>query len=93
MNSLFAAVEDFSEMLDETSKSSKHGTLGEVFNQDKSSEKQLDWESKRLKNSGKFKSNKKHIPKRNRSQGKKRRGESINKNIKKPMAGGKRKRK
>lgn len=93
MNSLFAAAEDFSEMLEETGKSSKHGTLGEIFNKDKSSEKQLAWESKRLKNSaGNFrkKSKSKPKPKRNRSQGKKNRGESINK---KNQIGGKRKHK
>lgn len=93
MNSLFAAAEDFSEMLEETGKSSKHGTLGEIFNKDKSSEKQLAWESKRLKNSAgnsrrKFKSKPK--PKRNRSQGKNNRGETINK---KNQIGGKRKHK
>lgn len=88
MNSLFAAAEDFSEMLEETGKSSKHGTLGEIFNQDKSSEKQLQWESKRLKQTGNFK--RKPNQKRNRSQGKQRRGEGISK---KTDFGGKRKRK
>lgn len=93
MSSLFAAVEDFSEMLEDTSKSNKHGTLGEVFNKDKSSEKQLDWERKRLKQSGNFK--RKPKQKRNRSQGKNRRGESAQhkSTIKKPIAGGKRKHK
>lgn len=84
MNSLFAAAEDFSEMLEETSKSSKHGTLGEIFNKDKSSDKQIEWESKRLKQGGNFK--RKPNQKRNRSQGKQRRGETTNK-------GGKRKHK
>lgn len=70
---MFAAAEDFSEMLEETSKSNKHGTLGEIFNQDKSSEKQLDWEQKRLKQRSGFK--RKPKTKRNRSQGKKLRGE------------------
>ena len=51
MSSLFAAAEDFSEMLEETGKSKTHGTLGEVFNNDKSSEKQLEWERSRLKGS------------------------------------------
>lgn len=74
MDSLFAAVEDFSEMLEDTGKSSKHGTLGEIFNQDKSSEKQLAWEQKRLKHTGNF--NRKPKTKRNRSQGKQRRGEA-----------------
>lgn len=89
MNSLFAAAEDFSEMLEETSKTNKHGTLGEIFNQDKSSEKQLQWESKRLKQSGNFK-RKPNNKKRARSQGQKRRGETTNK---KHQIGGKRKHK
>lgn len=79
-------------MLEDTGKSSKHGTLGEIFNQDKSSEKQLAWESKRLKNSaGNFRrKHQKPKPKRNRSQGKNRRGETANK---KSQFGGKRKHK
>lgn len=87
MNSLFAAAEDFSEMLEETSKSSKHGTLGEIFNKDKSSEKQLEWERARLKQSGN--SNRKPNNKRNRSQGQKQRGAPATKN----KIGGKRKHK
>lgn len=43
---IFAAVDDFSEMI-EKNVSSNHGTLGEIFNKDKSSQKQLDWETKR----------------------------------------------
>lgn len=90
MNSLFAAAEDFSEMLEETGKSSKHGTLGEIFNKDKSSDKQIEWESKRLKNS-RDNFRRKPAHKRNRSQGKNRRGET-NTN-KKNQIGGKRKHK
>lgn len=52
MSSLFAAADDFSEMLQETGKSKTHGTLGDLFNKDKSSEKQLAWESKRFKDQG-----------------------------------------
>lgn len=89
MNSLFAAAEDFSEMLEETSKSSKHGTLGEIFNKDKSSEKQLEWERARLKQTGNFKRN--PNKKRNRSQGQKQRGIPATKN--KIQIGGKRKHK
>lgn len=81
MESLFAAADDFSEMLEETGKSSKHGTLGEIFNQDKSSEKQMDWEQNRLKKrGGSFRRgkqpNSKPKPKRHRSQGQKKRGEA-----------------
>lgn len=75
MESLFAAADDFSEMLEETSKSSKHGTLGEIFNQDKSSEKQMEWEQNRLKKRG-GKPKAKPKPKRHRSQGQKKRGEA-----------------
>lgn len=49
MDSLFAAAEDFGEMLQETGSSKTHGTLGDIFNNDKASEKQLSWEQKRLK--------------------------------------------
>lgn len=45
MNNLFVSVDDFSEMIEKNS--SKHGTLGEIFNKDKSSQKQMDWEEKR----------------------------------------------
>lgn len=89
MSSLFAAAEDFSEMLEDTGKSSKHGTLGEIFNKDKSSEKQLAWEQSRFKENrgGKFGRNQN----KHRSQGKKRRGEPL-KSASKKLAGGKRKR-
>lgn len=94
MDSLFAAADDFSEMLEETSKSSKHGTLGEIFNQDKSSEKQMEWEQNRSKKRGSgaggFKRGKpgKPKPKRVRSQGQKKRAEGTKQ---KKQSGGKRK--
>lgn len=78
MESLFAAADDFSEMLEETGKSNKHGTLGEIFNKDKSSEKQMAWEQHRLKRGG-DRSKRKQIkkqPKRLRSQGQKKRGDT-----------------
>ena len=53
MNNLFVAVDDFSEMIEKNS--SKHGTLGEIFNKDKSSQAQLDWEEKRHNTAGGFK--------------------------------------
>lgn len=43
---LFVAVDDFSEMIEQNS-SNAHGTLGEIYNKDKSSQKQLSWEEKR----------------------------------------------
>ena len=43
---LFVAVDEFSEMIEKNT-SDKHGTLGEIFNKDKSSQKQMDWEEKR----------------------------------------------
>lgn len=45
-DSLFVAVDDFSELIEKNS-SNAHGTLGEIFNKDKSSQKQMDWEQKR----------------------------------------------
>lgn len=44
MSSLFAAADDFGELLEKTGKTKKHGTLDEVRNKDKASEKQLNWE-------------------------------------------------
>lgn len=49
MSSLFAAADDFADILEDTAKSKTHGTLGEIFNKDKSSEQQMNWEQKRLK--------------------------------------------
>lgn len=50
-DNLFVAVDDFAEMIEKNS-SSAHGTLGEIFNKDKSSQKQMDWEVKRHNSSG-----------------------------------------
>ncbi|KXJ73931.1 hypothetical protein RP20_CCG014726 [Aedes albopictus] len=50
-NSLFAAADDFSEMLETNvgSKDSKsHGTLGEIFNKDNAPSKQMEWEQARF---------------------------------------------
>lgn len=56
LNSLFVAADDFSEILENSAQKSgkDHGTLGEIFNQDQSSAKQMDWEEKRM-NGGGFK--------------------------------------
>uniref|UniRef100_A0A1B0CVZ1 CCAAT-binding factor domain-containing protein n=2 Tax=Lutzomyia longipalpis TaxID=7200 RepID=A0A1B0CVZ1_LUTLO len=64
MSSLFAAADDFSEILQQGSKGKNHGTLEEVANKDKSSEKQMQWEEARRKNSKKrsFKPQKKKFP-------------------------------
>lgn len=51
---LFVAVDDFSDLIEKNS-SSAHGTLGEIFNKDQSSQKQMDWESKRANKAGGFK--------------------------------------
>lgn len=48
---LFVAVDDFSELIEKNS-SANHGTLGEIFNKDKSSQKQMDWEEKRHGSNG-----------------------------------------
>lgn len=55
-NELFVAVDDFSEVIEKNS-SSAHGTLGEIFNKDKSSQKQMDWELKRHNSGFKRKKN------------------------------------
>ena len=52
MNSLFAAADDFAELLEETGKMKGHGTSNAVFNKDKSSDKQLKWEEKRRSGGG-----------------------------------------
>jgi ribosome biogenesis protein MAK21 len=52
---LFVSVDDFSEMLEKNSSNANHGTLGEIFNKDKSSQKQMDWEEKRHNNFSGFK--------------------------------------
>ena len=56
LNSLFVAADDFSEILESSAQKNgkNHGTLGEIFNQDQSSAKQMDWEEKR-RNGGGFK--------------------------------------
>ena len=51
---LFVSVDDFSDMIEKNS-SNTHGTLGEIFNKDKSSQKQMDWELKRHNSGGEFK--------------------------------------
>lgn len=50
MSSLFAAADDFAELLEETGKDKQHGTSNAIFNKDKSSAKQLKWEEKRRQN-------------------------------------------
>ncbi|XP_019894741.2 uncharacterized protein F23B12.7 [Musca domestica] len=50
MSSLFAAADDFAELLEETGKVKGQGTSNAVFNKDKSSQKQLKWEEKRRSN-------------------------------------------
>lgn len=57
MSSLFAAADDFAELLEESGKTKGHGTSNAIFNTDKSSEKQMKWEEKRRSNS-KFYTNK-----------------------------------
>ncbi|XP_065082159.1 CCAAT/enhancer-binding protein zeta [Ochlerotatus camptorhynchus] len=63
-NSLFAAADDFSEMLEKNvgSKDSKsHGTLGEIFNKDNAPVKQMEWEQARFSGKNRMQSGgKKH---------------------------------
>lgn len=58
MSSLFAAADDFSQILEESGKSKGHGSLGEVFNKDKASVKQMDWEERRHNNQTDWKNKK-----------------------------------
>ncbi|XP_060651700.1 uncharacterized protein F23B12.7 [Drosophila nasuta] len=58
MSSLFAAADDFSNLLEETAKTKGQGTSNAVFNKDKSSDKQLKWEEKRRSNSKNYTSKK-----------------------------------
>lgn len=63
-DNLFVAVDDFSELIEQNSTNALGGTLGEIFNKDKSSQKQLDWEQKRRDVAGGFK-RKKSFSKKN----------------------------
>ncbi|KAH8239062.1 hypothetical protein KR032_000340 [Drosophila birchii] len=58
MSSLFAAADDFSSMLEETSKVKGQGTSNAVFNKDKSSAKQMKWEENRRSNAKSYKGKK-----------------------------------
>ncbi|XP_055914000.1 CCAAT/enhancer-binding protein zeta [Eupeodes corollae] len=51
MSSLFAAADDFAELLEETGKTKGQGTSSAVYNKDKSSDKQMKWEENRRSNS------------------------------------------
>lgn len=67
MSSLFAAADDFAELLEETGKTKGQGTSQAIFNKDKSSAKQLKWEEKRHSNSKSYtkRSKKGGVSKRN----------------------------
>lgn len=52
MSSLFAAADDFGELLEATGKIKKHGTTDEVSTKDRAGEKQLAWEQNRHKGAG-----------------------------------------
>ena len=58
MSSLFAAADDFAELLEETGKSKGQGTTNAIFNKDKSSDKQMKWEQKRHSNAKTYSSKK-----------------------------------
>lgn len=74
IESLFAAAEDFSEILDDAGKSKGHGTLGEIFNRNKDSEKQLAWERSRLKGAKTYYSKNKRFSKKGNSSNNKKGG-------------------
>lgn len=62
-NSLFAAADDFSEMLEKNvnAKDKSHGTLGEIFNKDNAHAKQMAWEQARFSGKNKMQSGKKRF--------------------------------
>ncbi|KAH8304984.1 hypothetical protein KR059_000073 [Drosophila kikkawai] len=72
MSSLFAAADDFSSMLEETSKVKGQGTSNAVFNKDKSSDKQMKWEENRRSNAKTYKGKKSSSKKAPQKAGKKR---------------------
>lgn len=55
-DSLFAGADEFAAMIEEAGKLRGHGTIGEIFNKDKASDKQMSWETDRNKKP--FKKNK-----------------------------------
>lgn len=55
-DSLFAGADEFAAMIEEAGKLRGHGTIGEIFNKDKASDKQMSWETDRNKKT--FKKNK-----------------------------------
>ncbi|XP_038117747.1 CCAAT/enhancer-binding protein zeta isoform X2 [Culex quinquefasciatus] len=77
-NSLFAAADDFSEMLEQNVEKGKgkkaksaHGTDGEVFNTDNASAKQMDWEERRFSGKNRMQSTgkKRFVAKKHGSSG------------------------
>jgi hypothetical protein len=48
MDSLFVGTDEFAEMLEASAKSKHHGTSDDIRNQDRSSDKQMKWESGRM---------------------------------------------
>lgn len=78
-NDLFAAADDFSEMLEQNvekgkgkgKSSSAHGTVGEVFNTDNASAKQMDWEERRFSGKNRMQSTgkKRFVAKKHGSSG------------------------
>jgi hypothetical protein len=58
MDSLFVGTDEFAEMLEASAKSKHHGTSEDIRNQDKSSDKQMKWESGRMQDLGEMRKRK-----------------------------------
>jgi len=58
LGGLFAAAEDFTDIIEEATKMDNEG-VGSISNKDKASAKQLKWEMNRFNDDGKFKKNSK----------------------------------
>lgn len=55
---LFADTDEFADLFAEASKTKSHGTGTEIFNKDKSAQKQMSWEAKRMKGADNWKDKK-----------------------------------
>jgi hypothetical protein len=69
MDSLFVGTDEFAEMLESSSKSKNHGTSDDVHNHDRSSAKQMKWETGRMQDLSELKKKKFNPRDQNRSGG------------------------
>lgn len=67
VSSLFAAADDFADLLEETAKTKGQGTINAIFNRDGTSDKHLKWEEKRRSNAKTYYSRKSHYNNNNKT--------------------------